>query len=282
MNTQSVDITALPIATHIAAALKKIFASDDIDLNDIVTMAYQDPVLLANIILLVNQFFQDKGRPVVNTVSAAINLLGLSVLSKALLSLTAAGECNLTSCQSDKFDVIRNRIIIAAHMTKYWAEYMGERNTEEQFCVSMFTGLTDLSQVIHQQPYQRNVYAKQSCLDTADGVMNLYHFDNDCIPRLPDSIQQVHQHTSCNRRLNLSVLCYELVSALELGYSSLPFNNCLKQLVDCIDQSLDRAAYDFSIQLVAIEKSLRNKSFSHAAFLVATNITAIDPFEPVN
>lgn len=280
MSIQSIDLASLPIANNVAKALKSVFANKDVDLKDVVKLAFEDPVLLANIILLVNKSFQKNDRPVVNTVSAAINLIGMSVLSKKLLSLKQVGELNLSDLQIDRFNIIRNRIIVAAHMTKFWAEYMGERNVEEQYCVSMFTGLNHMHQCIFVGRCA-GFLLKHSYLDSIDDMKALYPFSDDWIPRIPDSLQQIYLHSFYTRRLRLSVLCYELVFALELGYSSQLFNSKLKQAVNCIDQSVSRAAYDFSIQIVEMEKKSKYVSFSHASFFVATNSDEIDSFDQI-
>ena len=148
MNTQHIDLASLPITTSVANDLKNIFVSESVDLRDVTSIAFEDPVLLINIILLVNESFQKMDRPVVNTLTAAINLLGMPILSKRLLSLKNIDELNLSSQQMEQFNIIRNRIYIAAHMTKFWAQYMGESNTEEQFCASMFTGINDMYQYV--------------------------------------------------------------------------------------------------------------------------------------
>ena len=77
----------------------------------------------------------------------------------------------------------------------------------------------------------------------------------------------------------MSVLSYELVTALELGYSSKNFNAKLALAVDCFDQSVSRAAYDFAIQLVELERESVYATFSHSGFLVGANVEELDPFE---
>lgn len=280
MSIQSIDLASLPIANDVGKALKSVFANEDVDLKDIVKIAFQDPVLLANIIILVNKSFQKNKRPVVNTVSAAINLIGMPVLSKKLLSLKQVDELDLSNSQIDSFDIIRNRIIVAAHITRFWAEYMGEQNVEEQFCVSMFTGLNHLHQCIFIKQYT-DFIIKHSYLDSLDDMKALYSFHDNALSRMPDSIQQIYRHSSYTRRLRLSILCYELVFALELGYSSKVFNHKLKQVVDCIDQSISRATYDFSIQIVQAEKNAEYASFSHASFFVATNTDESEFFDQI-
>lgn len=280
MSIQAIDITSLPITNDVANALNTILVSEDVDLKDIVNVAFQDPVLLANIILLVNKSFQKNDRPVVNTLSAAINLVGMSVLSKQLLSLKKLDELNLSNSQIDRFNIIRNRIVVAAHITKFWAGYMGEQNVEEQFCVSMFTGLKHLYDCIFLE--QRPEYLiEHSFLDSVDQMKSIYSFSDDAIARLPDSIQQIYIHSSFTRRLQLSILCYELVYALEFGYSSKVFNHKLEQVIDCIDQSMSRAAYDFSIQVVELEKYAEYASFSHTRFFVGANTDEFDSFDQI-
>lgn len=280
MNNKSIDLTSLPIDTGVANALKEIFASEEVDLRDVVDIAFQDPVVLANIIVLVNKSFQKMDRPVVNTLSAAINLLGIPILSKSILALKSINEFNLSNQRVDMYNLIRNRIYVAAHMTKFWAEYMGERNAEEQYCVSMFTGLVDITQyVLFEQGNRQST--DNSFLDSIESMKMLYPFDGEVIPKLPDSIQQIHMNSSYTRRVSLSVLSYELISAFELGYSSEIFNIKLKRAVDCIDQSLSRATNDFAIQLVELEKKSKYISHSHSKFLLSTDIDTLDPFDEI-
>jgi len=281
MSIQSIDLASLPVADNVVMNLKKIFANEDADLRDVTSIAFQEPVVLVNIIMLVNDFLQNKGRPVVNTLSAAINLLGMPVLSKSLLSLKSVDDLDLPCHQIDAFNIIRHRTFVAAHMTKFWAEYMGENNIEEQYCVSMFTGLKDMHQYLLEGRVERQT-AGHSYLDTIDDIKSLYSFESSSIPKLPDSIQQVHMHSSYTRRLSLSILSYELVSALELGYSSEEFNSSLVRSVACFDQSISRAAYDFAIQVVELERSAVYKSYNHSRFLVSTNVEALDPLLGIN
>jgi hypothetical protein len=278
MSIQAIDITSLPVTKDVANALNNVFLNENVDLKDVVKIAFQDPVLLANIILLVNQSFQKNNRPVVNTLSAAINLVGMSVLSKKLLSLKKLGELTLSVSQIDRFNIIRNRITVAAHITKFWAGYMGEKNIEEQFCVSMFTGLNHLYECITLE-HQTEPLVEHSYLDSIDHIRVIYSFSDDSIARVPDSIQQIYRHSSYTRRLKLSILCYELVLALELGYSSKVFHHKLDRVIDCIDQSMSRAAYDFSIQVVEAERNAEYASFSHTSFFVGTNTDEIATFD---
>lgn len=276
MNTQTIDLASLPITTSVAKDLKNIFASEDVDLRDVTNIAFQDPVVLINIIVLVNKSFKKMDRPVVNTLTAAINLLGVPVLSKSLLSLKSVDELNLSSRQVGLFNIIRNRTYVAAHMTKFWADYMGENNSEEQFCVSMFTGAKDLYQYVVMEQGVRQEHGR-SYLDSIEDLKHLYSFDEASLSKLPDSIQQIYTHSSYTRRLSLSILSYELVAALELGYSSEIFNEKLSLAVDCFDQSVSRAAYDFSIQLVELERNSVYGSYHHSGFLLGSNLEEVDP-----
>ena len=276
MCAQAINVELLPTTAAVASSLKKIFAQEDIDLRDVTAVALQDAVVFINIIFLVNKSFQDRDRPVVNTVQAAINLLGMPILKEKLLSLKSIEDINLSVEQKRAYAIVRNRIYVAANMTGFWADYMGEKNIEELYCASMFTGVNNLYQIIDSQETSgRNNCA--SYLDSIENIRGLYNFNSQCVPKLPDSIQQVYLHSSYSKRLVLSVLVYELVAALELGYATEDFAGKLKPLIEHIDQSASRATYDFAIQLVQLHRNAELLSFNHAVFLLSTNTTAIEP-----
>ena len=269
-------IEKLPTTSAVANSLLDFFSQEEIDLRDITSIALQDPIVLANIILLVNKLFSERGRPVVNTVQAAINLVGLPVLKERLLSIENVENKDISDKQLYSYNLIRNRIYIAANITSFWADYMGEKNIEEQYCASMFTGLNALYQVVCEGAFLDQVSQLQ-VHESIDKLQDMYSFNDKDIQRLPDSIQQVLTHSVCAKRLNLSVLTYELITALELGYSSEEFNQSLQLVIELIDQSASRACYDLATQIVSLHKNMSNLSFNHASFLVSTNCQAVDP-----
>ena len=281
MCAQPINVESLPTTSKVASSLIKIFDQEDIDLRDITAIALQDSVVLMNIILLVNQSFQDRNRPVVNTVQAAINLLGLPALKEQLLSIKKLDDIGVTDNQKYAYKVIRNRIYTAANITNFWADYMGEKNIEELYCTSMFTGVNQLHQIINQED-DGGKTADSSYLDSIDGLQALYRFDKNCIQKLPDSIQQVFLHSSYTKRLSLSVIVYELITALELGYATPEFMQKLQVAIEFIDQSASRATYDLACQIVQLHRDSPYLSYNHAAFLIATNSEALDPFKSIH
>ncbi len=274
MSSVNVKVELLPTTVEVAAAITEIFAMDESDLRDVTAIALQDPVILANIIILVNESFAEKKRPVVNTVEAAINLVGQPALEGKLLSIKSIQNMSLSSIQKHKFNLVRNRIVTAARLTRFWAEYMGEKNTEEQYCASMFTGFVDLYQAISSNEGLVSTQ-EESCLESMDKLKSLYSFDKKDIGCLPDSIQQVLTHSCCNKRLSLSVLVYELISELEQGYSTNEFHKKLQRIICHIDQSESRAANDLARQLVLLNRDFSFSSYNHAAFLLSTNTEEI-------
>lgn len=281
MCAQAINVELLPTTSAVASSLSKIFSQDEIDLRDITSIALQDAVVLINIILLVNNSFKDRNRPVVNTVQAAINLLGLPVIKEKLLSIKNLDELEVSYEQKYAYKLIRNRIFTAANITSYWADYMGEKNIDELYCASMFTGVSQLHQAITQGEVERKS-GDASYLDSIDALQELYLFDDGYLKKLPDSVQQIFEHASYSKRLRLSVLVYELITALELGYVTPEFFKKLEVVIEHIDQSASRATYDLANQIVQLHKNSPLSSFNHAAFLVATNTDALDPLNCVH
>lgn len=281
MCAQAINVELLPTTPEVASSLGKIFSQEEIDLRDVTAIALQDAVVLINIILLVNKSFKDRSRPVVNTVQAAINLLGLPVIKEQLLAIKNLEDMEVSSEQKYAYKLIRNRIFTAANITSFWAEYMGEKNIDELYCASMFTGVNQLHQIITQGGIERNG-GDVSYLDSIDSLQELYLFGDDYLKILPDSIQQVFEHSSYSKRLRLSVLVYELIAALELGYVTPEFLIKLEVVIEHIDQSASRATYDLANQIVRLHKDSQLLSFNHAAFLVATNTEALDPLNWVH
>ena len=281
MSAQAVNVELLPTTSTVASSLKSVLDQDEIDLRDITAIALQDVVVFINIILLVNKFFQQRNRPVVNTVQAAINLLGLPVLKEKLLSIKSLEDTNLSKDHKFAYSMVRNRIYIAANMTGFWADYMGEKNIEELYCASMFTGANLLYQIAAENEIDRREIQK-SYLDSIESMQELYKFESEYIPELPDSIQQVFLHSSYSNRLSLSVLVYELIAALELGYATDEFASKLEPVIEHIDQSASRATYDLAGQVVRLHRKAEFSSFNHAAFLISTNTQAIDPLISVH
>ena len=277
MSGHCIQIDLLPTTSQVVNALQECLSAEEVDLRDVSYIARHDPVVLINIMLLVNRSIQKSNRPVINTASAAINLLGLPALKEALLAIKSVDDMELSKPQICLFNLIRNRIFIAALMTEFWAEYMGEKNIEEQYCASMFTGLNSLYRCVQEKKLETRLSAEDSYLDSSNNLKSLYLFDKETIAILPDSIQQVHANTSYTRRLSLTILSYELVAALELGYSSLEFQHKLGRLIECIDQSASRASYDFAIQVVQAERANPYAAWSHARYMVSTNIERVDP-----
>lgn len=276
MCSQSIMIEKLPTTSAVANSLLDYFSQDEIDLRDITAIALQDPTVLANIILLVNKLFSERGRPVVNTVQAAINLVGLPALKERLLSIENIEDKDISNKQLCSYNLIRNRIYTAANITGFWADYMGEKNIEEQYCASMFTGLNSLYQVVCEGTFQDQTSQLQ-IHESIDQLQCLYSFCEEDVQRLPDSIQQVLTNSICAKRLNLSVLTYELITALELGYSSEEFNQILQLVIELIDQSASRACYDLATQIVSLHQNMSYLSFNHASFLISTNCKAVEP-----
>ena len=281
MSAQAVNVELLPTTSAVTSSLKSILSQDEIDLRDITAIALQDAVVFINIILLVNKSFQKRNRPVVNTVQAAINLLGLPVLKENLLSIKSVEDAKLSKDHKTAYNMVRNRIYVAANMTGFWADYMGEKNIEELYCASMFTGANLLYQIVANNEVSRKE-VQRSYLDSIEDMQELYKFENENMPELPDSIQQVFLHSSYTKRLTLSVLVYELIAALELGYATDEFAGKLEPVIEHIDQSASRATYDLAGQVVQLHRDTKYLSFNHAAFFISTNTQAIDPLVNVH
>ena len=281
MNAQAINIEQLPTTPEVSSSLLEIFSKEEIDLRDITAIALQDSIVFINIILLVNKFFHESARPVVNTVQAAINLVGLSALKEQLLSIKNLDELKISKKQKYGYYLIRNRIYTAANMTSFWAEYMGEKNIEELYCASMFTGINDLYGVIAGGDKHENSN-EYNYLDSIDSLKDLYPFDEQSIGKLPDSIQQIFSHSSYTKRLSLSVEVYELITALEYGYITDNFFQKLKIIIEHIDQSASRATYDLACQIVQLHKNSKYSSYNHANFLIAINSEAVDPLDYVH
>ena len=182
MCAQAINVELLPTTSEVASSLGKIFSQEEIDLRDITAIALQDAVVLINIILLVNKSFKDRSRPVVNTVQAAINLLGLPVIKEQLLAIKNLEDMEVSSEQKYAYKLIRNRIFTAANITSFWAEYMGEKNIDELYCASMFTGVNQLHQIITQGGIERKG-GDVSYLDSIDSLQELYLFGDDYLKK---------------------------------------------------------------------------------------------------
>ena len=274
MSTHSIDLSSLPANDEVIEALHHYFSQDEIDLRDVSEIAKQDPIILANILFLVNKVFSKRNSPVVNTLSAAINLVGLEQLKNNLLSIEPLKSKKLSEQKVRAFELIRSRIYVAANLTQFWGEYMGENAPEEMYCASMFTGLNDLS-----GSFLNEGSTESSLIDT-DSVENIkagYQFLDDDIALLPDSIQQVYEHSTLSNRLKLSVIVYRLVSCFELGFSTQEFQHALQKASDYVGIGLHRAGYDFSRQVVAIDKNSNYQLFRHSQFLLTTNTETVNP-----
>ena len=278
MKQEVVDFELIPTTFKVKAALKKVLSGDDIDLRDVTKIAHADPAVLAKIILLVNKYFAEKNRPVVNSIESAINLVSLNMLKDSLSSLPCIDDLELSEKQKSLFNLIRNRICISAAMTKFWGDYMGEKSIEEQYCASMFTGLNDIYVVLKDAssnlPRPAAVYS-----DSIEKMQSLYNFEDQYSQKLPESIQNLREHSICSKRLQLSILVYDLIANLEYGYSVETFNIRLQKIADFVDLSVSRAAYDLSRELVSIERRSKYSGFFHTEFLLSTNLQALDPID---
>ena len=273
MHGHPINIKNLPGSDGVVGDLRNYFERDEIDLRDITDIAKQDPVVLANILFLVNEAFLKRNSPVVNTLSAAINLIGLEPLKNRLLSIKSLTEIDVNKKSSTSFELIRSRTYMASCLTQFWAEYMGQASAEEMFCASMLSGISDMSECLENDSAARHSID----VDSIESIQSLYRFSQDDIGLLPDSIQQVHENTSISERLKLSIIVYDLVSCFELGFSTSEFESVLQKTCDFVGVGMPRAGYDFSRQVVEIDRNASHQLFRHSHFLLTTNIDAIDP-----
>jgi len=276
MHAQFIDLRSLPGSDLATSELRRYFAQDEIDLRDITAIAKQDPIILANILFLVNEIFLKRSSPVVNTLSAAINLVGLKPLKYHLLSIKSLSEIELKAQSMITFELIKSRIYVASHLTQFWAEYMGQTSTEEIFCASMFTGIGDIAECLTSD---NMIERSPPDVDSIESIQALYHFPENDVGLLPDSIQQVYENSSISQRLKLSIIVYHLVACLELGFSTQAFNDALEKVCDFIGISMHRAGYDFSQQVVEIDKQSSHQLFCHSHFLLSTNTERLNVIE---
>lgn len=273
MASQHTHLGELPTSYIVVEALNTYFSEDDIDLRDITNIAKQDPVVHANILFLVNEVFAKRNSPVVNTLSAAINLVGLEPLKQRLLSIQALDEASKSfAC----YELIRSRMYVAACLTQFWADYMGQASAEEMYCASMFTGLGDLSYCLHKAD---TIKHSRVDIESVPTLKTLYRDEPDEISLMPDSIQVIFQDDSMSERLKLSILVYELVACLEYSYSTEQLKQALLDLCDYVGIGIHRAGYDLARQLVHIERQTNYHVCHHSQFLLSTNMQALDPAE---
>lgn len=273
MNHEATCLDAMPTSYIVVDALNKYFSQEEIDLRDITDIAMQDPIMLANILFLVNETTVERGSPLVNTLSAAINLVGLEPLKKRLLSINAIRPEHDSFYQ---YELIRNRIYIAASLTQFWAKYMGQTTSEEMYCASMLTGLSDLSCCLHDQS---SIKFSNIDLESIESIQTLYKSDQNELALMPDSIQCLFQQQYVPERLKLSVLTYELVACLELGYSTEELNKYLLEICDYVGIGIHRAGYDLTRHMVEIERSANYHAFNHSQNFLATNMQVLDPIQ---
>tara|TARA_R110002096_G_scaffold409717_1_gene609149 strand:+ start:902 stop:1735 length:834 start_codon:yes stop_codon:yes gene_type:complete len=272
MNDQSINLDSMPGSDKVVDDLRHYFDREDIDLRDITEMAKQDPAVLANILCLVNKTFLKRKSPVVNTLTAAINLVGLESLKNSLLSIKSLSETNVSPQNALVFELVKSRTYMASRLTQFWGDYMGQTSSDEMFCASMFSGFSDMSACLSNGNITRNVFD----VDSIESVRSLYRFSSNDIGLLPDSIQQVHENSTISERLKLSIISYNLVTCFEYGYSTQVFGNALQRLCDFVGISMHRAGYDFSQQVVDIDKNATHQLFHHSYFLLSTNAEPID------
>ncbi len=276
MPQQPIILDSLPASDWAISAIQDCFSQEQIDLRDVNLLIRQDPVLLANFMQKVNIIFTEKNRPVVNTLSSAINLLGIEQLKEILLSIESIKNHQFSSEKVMLCELIRDRITMAAHVTEYWAEYMGEQAIEELFCASMHTGLNEISYSVCADDKNESINYDID-FDNVDTVMSLYHFEEQCINRLPDSIQQFHRHSTISNRLKLSILVYQLLSSIERGYSTPGFHEKLSQVSEFIGISEYRTSYDTARCMVRIDKESMYKTFHFSQFLLSMNTEELAP-----
>lgn len=274
MHTQAIDIRCMPASDQVVEGLRNCLSQEEIDLRDITALAKQDAIVLANILFLVNEVFLKRNSPVVNTLSAAINLVGLKPLKDKLLSIKSLSEQGVDDNKIYEFELIRSRLYVASHLTQYWANYMGQTSSEEMFCASMFTGINDLNAcLIGQSLHVMDTFN----LDEIDCIRPLYQFSDNDIGLLPDSIQQFHENSSIPERLKLSIIVYHLVSCVEFGYACENFENALNNICSYVGIGIHRAGYDFSRQVVEISKDASYQKLHHSHFLLSTNSEYVNP-----
>ncbi len=273
MNYGAISLDEMPTSKIVVDALSNNFSQEDIDLRDIAAIAKEDPIVLANILFLVNKVILKRGAQVVNTLSAAINLVGLGPLRERLLAIKALDSDHNPLAG---YELIRMRIYASACLTQYWADYMGQTSAEEMYCASMFTGIGDLAYCLHD--YQNNKHSDVD-LDSIESIHSLYGSDDNEILLMPDSIQSLFQTKVLPDRLKLSVLVYELVACLEHGYSTEQLNKHLLKLCDYVGIGIHRAGYDFARQLVCLEREANFHCYHHSRYLLSTNTQVLDPIQ---
>jgi hypothetical protein len=271
MNSLAIDLGQLPTSYIVAEALKHYFSQEDIDLRDITDIAKQDPVVLANILFLVNEVYAKRNSPVVNTLSAAINLVGLEPLKQRLLSIKVLDAKDKSYVS---YELIRSRIFAAACLTNFWADYMGQAAAEEMYCASMFTGISDLAFCLRDESIIKYSKVDYEVIDT---IQTLYGCSDTELSCMPDSIQVVYQNNQIPERLKLSILTYELLARLELGYSTELFKEALLDMCDYIGIGIHRSGYDLARQLVLIDRTANYHVCHHSHYLVTTNLQVVDP-----
>jgi len=273
MSHQTANIDEMPTSQVVVDTLNEYFNQKDIDLRDIADIARQDPVVLINILFLVNEIIAKRDGQVVNTLSAAINLVGLEPLKRRLLSIKSidANHPNLAL-----YELIRNRMYVAAGLTQLWADYMGQTTAEEMYCASMLTGMTDLSCCLETD---YSLTPAQVDFEAIESIKALYLNTNNAENLLPDTIQCVFKNNSVPERLKLSVLVYKLVICIEYGYSTEIFNESLFDVSEYVGISVQRAGYDLARELVNIERSAKYHFWSHCQYLLTTNTQVVDPIQ---
>ena len=278
MSMKPINLQCLPASDWALQSIQECFSHDEIDLRDINYLIKQDPVLLANFMHSVNLIFTQKNRPVVNTLSSAINLLGIEQLKNILLSIDSIKRHKFSIDKIMLCELIRDRITMAAHITEYWADYMGEQASEELFCASMYTGLNDIAKCMNTNTVNDSFNVVIDCEDI-NSILSVYQFEDQYIDQLPDSIQQIHSHSTFSNRLKLSILVYQLLSAIELGYSTPAFHERLIQVSDFIGISEYRASYDTAQCMVRVDKESIHKTFYFSQFLLSANNEPLNPLQ---
>ena len=271
MTFSTTKIDELPTSSIVVDALNQCFEHSDIDLRDVTYIAKQDPVVLANIIFLVNEFFSKRGSPVVNALTAGINLVGLQPLKEKLLSIKAYSADNQSKYACE---LIRSRIYVSACLTQFWGEYMGQTSIDEIYCASMFTGIADFSHCLQDGHTIKQSRVNYESIET---IQTLFNIDESQLSLMPDSIQVMHNSGNLSDRLKLSILVYELVAALEFGYSTKELKQAMQDLCEYVGIGIHRAGYDLARQLVHIERSADHHSCYHSQYLLSTNLEFLEP-----
>ncbi len=270
MLNKSTITSDLPTAGIVVDSLNAQFSQESLDLRDITCIARQDPVVLANIMFMVNQIYLQRGYPVVNTLSAAINLVGVETLKDKLSSIKIIDDHDTSY---GNYQLIRSRIYVAASMTQFWAEYMGQTCPEEMFCASMLTGFDDLAYCLNEQGTPGFTHIDINNIEQLQGIYS--HYTE--IGLLPDSIQNLINHGSLSQRLKLSLLVYELIACLEYGYSTCELQHALKVLCEFVGIGIHRAGYDMARHIVKFERSAKYHAYHHSGFLLTTNMQSLSP-----